>query len=71
MPLYRYKAVSPDGELLQGEMEGFDQAAVIARIQGSGNIPIRAKPVGVEHFGFLFRRKLFGPRRIARSRFSP
>jgi general secretion pathway protein F len=66
MPLYHYKAVTVDGELLQGEMEGADQAAVIAQIQTSGNIPIRAKPVGVQHFGFFFQRRLLHPRRIAR-----
>lgn len=66
MPLYRYKAVAADGELLQGEMEGSDQAAVIAKIQSSGYIPIRAKPVSNHHFGFLFHRKLLRPHRIAR-----
>ncbi|MDH3672968.1 MAG: type II secretion system F family protein [Gammaproteobacteria bacterium] len=66
MALYRYKAVTTDGELLQGEMEGSDQAAIIAQIQSSGYIPIRATPVGVQHFGFPFQRKLLYPRRIAR-----
>jgi general secretion pathway protein F len=66
MPLYHYKAVTADGELLQGEMEGSDQAAVIAQIQSSGYIPIRAKPVGVQHFGFFSQRRLLHPRRIAR-----
>jgi general secretion pathway protein F len=66
MALYRYKAVTTDGELLQGEMEGSDQAAIIAQIQSSGYIPIRAKRVGAQHFGFRFQPKLLHPRRIAR-----
>lgn len=66
MTLYRYKAVTTDGELLEGEMEGSDQAAVIAQLQGSGCIPIRAKPVGRRHFGLSLRRTLPQLHRIGR-----
>lgn len=45
VPVFRYKATSLDGQLVEGEMEGEDRAAVIARIQASGRIPIRADPV--------------------------
>jgi len=39
---YRYQAVSATGELLAGEMEAETQAAVIARLQSLGHVPIRA-----------------------------
>jgi general secretion pathway protein F len=45
MPHYRYQAVTPAGELVQGEMDAGDEAAVVARIQHSGQIPLGAKRV--------------------------
>lgn len=66
MPLYRYEAVTPAGELLHGEMDGVDQAAVVARIQESGQLPIRAEPLGVDRLGSLFARKPGSSRRISR-----
>ncbi len=44
MPLYHYKATTADGQVLEGEMEGVDQDAIVTRIQQSGNIPIRVTP---------------------------
>lgn len=43
MPWYVYKAVSPSGEVIEGELEAADQAAVIERLRGQGNVPIRAE----------------------------
>lgn len=40
MPLYRYKAVTPTGELQEGHLEGPAQAAVVDRLQGMGLIAI-------------------------------
>ena len=48
MTRYRYEAVTPDGELLQGEMDAPDQAAVVARLQLAGRIPVRAEPAGLD-----------------------
>lgn len=45
MAVYRYKATTMDGQVVEGEMEGQDKAAIIARIQEAGQIPIRAEPV--------------------------
>jgi general secretion pathway protein F len=45
MALYRFKATTMDGQIIEGEMEGQDRASVIARIQEAGQIPIRAEPV--------------------------
>lgn len=43
MPIFRYKAVTPDGEALEGEMDQPTVAAAIRQIQDSGNIPISAQ----------------------------
>ncbi|OAB55439.1 hypothetical protein AY599_02600 [Leptolyngbya valderiana BDU 20041] len=46
MPLFEYKAVSPAGETLTGEMEAPSPELVIAQLQEAGNIPVSAKEVG-------------------------
>ncbi len=46
MPLFEYKAVSPTGETLTGEMEAPSSDLVIAHLQESGNIPVTAREVG-------------------------
>lgn len=42
MTLYRYKAVTPSGETLDGQMEAGSAEEVIARVQDAGNIPLSA-----------------------------
>ena len=44
MPSFRYKAVSPSGETLQGRMEAQSTDEVISRLQEQGNMPILAEP---------------------------
>jgi len=65
MPRYRYEAVSPAGELLRGEMEATDQAAVVSWIQESGQLPLRAEPAGARRLGLAFVALRSGERRIA------
>ncbi len=43
MALYRYKAVAPDGQVLEGALEASGQAAAIERLQQMGYIPIQAQ----------------------------
>ena len=45
MPTFQYKAVSSAGEIKEGVMEGASQAGVIAHLQSTGLIPIRASEV--------------------------
>ena len=45
MTMYQYKAVSSAGELREGVMEGTSHAGVIAHLQSTGLIPIRATEV--------------------------
>jgi len=42
MALFRYEAVDRAGELVHGEMEGVDAAAVVQRLQEAGHLPISA-----------------------------
>ena len=45
MALFTYKAVTPSGETLTGEMEAPSVDLVVAHIQEMGNIPVNAKEV--------------------------
>jgi general secretion pathway protein F len=42
MPIFRYKAVTPTGEIVEGAMEAGSQTAVVLRLQDQGHVPIRA-----------------------------
>lgn len=70
MPLYRYKAVAPNGESQEGEMEGLAQVAVVERLQGMGLIPIRVEEAvagteRVETGLALFRKKRISQDEVA------
>jgi general secretion pathway protein F len=59
VPLFRYKALSPAGEALDGQMEAASAAEVIAKLQDAGNIPVEAKladEAGGSGLSGLFRR---------------
>ena len=43
MPVFRYRAVSHGGEMLQGEIEAPSKAAAIEKLQGAGHLPISAE----------------------------
>jgi len=42
MPMFQYKAVSPSGETVQGEMEAASLDMVVLKLQEAGNIPLQA-----------------------------
>lgn len=44
MPVFLYKAVTAGGEIIEGQREEADQAAVVRWIQHAGYIPLRAEP---------------------------
>jgi general secretion pathway protein F len=46
MARYMYKAVKLDGEEIEGEYEAANEAALIARLQGEGLIPLVTRPAG-------------------------
>lgn len=43
MTRFRYKAVAPSGEVVEGELDGDSRKAVVERLRGSGHLPIRAE----------------------------
>ena len=51
MPRFRYKAISPDGEISEGEMEAASEAAVIDRLREIGYLPVRARQVAAGRRG--------------------
>jgi general secretion pathway protein F len=71
MARFRFRAVASSGELVEGEIEAADQAAVVAKLRGQGHLPLAAEPVGgaLEVRSALARRlsqPLFGSGRIRR-----
>ncbi len=43
MPRFVYKAVSPDGEVIEGETQASSRQAVIDRLHADGHVPIKAE----------------------------
>ncbi|EXJ17114.1 type II secretion system F family protein [Imhoffiella purpurea] len=60
MPKFFYKAVKPDGEAVEGELESVDEATLIRRLQGEGLIPIETRTTRslMSRFGRTRRRRL-------------
>lgn len=46
MTQFVYKALTPSGEQLEGQMDASSRAEVISKIQAAGNIPVTAKELG-------------------------
>ena len=58
MTTYQYKAVTPEGKLVLGQMEASAERAVIEQLRATGHMPISAAPVGlslprIPGFGFV------------------
>lgn len=68
MTMFRYKAVTPGGETLDGQMEAGSADEVIARVQEAGNIPLSAIEAdaagGAGLFAGLFRKQDMNPKQI-------
>lgn len=63
MPLFHYKAATPSGEVLEGEMEAADRQDAVRKIQAQGHVPIRADAVrtadgAVTRAGWIQRRRV-------------
>jgi general secretion pathway protein F len=60
MALYRYKAVTTAGEILEGQMDVASNDEVIAKLQDAGNIPLEVREAagsgGSTNIGGLFKR---------------
>jgi general secretion pathway protein F len=51
MPMFQYKAVSPSGETVQGQMEAASVDMVVLKLQEAGNIPLQAREASTGGFG--------------------
>ncbi len=54
MALYRYKAVTTAGEILEGQMDVASNDEAIAKIQDAGNIPLDVREAGEAGGGSAF-----------------
>ncbi len=63
MPLYRYKAVTDPGDILEGDMEAPNRAAVIDHLRAQGYLPIRADEAAAGGLLALLKRDI-GRRRV-------
>jgi len=72
MTRFRYRAVNAAGDLIEGEIDGDDQGAVIEQLRGQGHLPLATEPVaaGAEDVGSALlrwlRQPLFGHGRVGR-----
>ena len=67
MPLFRYRAFSPSGDALDGQMEAASVDEVIAKLQDAGNLPVEAKPADAASgagLGALFKRSDMSPAQV-------
>ena len=58
MPSFRFKAVAPNGEVVQGQMEAASADEVVAKLHEQGNLPLEAMPADAAQaagWGSLFR----------------
>lgn len=60
MALYRYRAVSADGEMISGEMDGRSPESVIARLQELGHYPVETKSAESTSAADWLHRDIFG-----------
>ena len=66
MPRFLYKAVSADGEIIEGELDAADRQAVVDRLHAQGHTPIRAEPSAPAAARRRALPRLFQARRITR-----
>ncbi|MGH8041680.1 MAG: type II secretion system inner membrane protein GspF [Rudaea sp.] len=68
MALYRYKAVTPAGEILEGQFEVASNDEAVAKIQDAGNIPLEVRIAdaggGSTAFVGLFARAAMSPAQV-------
>lgn len=48
MPIFRYRAIGPAGDMQTGTMDATTEAEVVARLQRMGSMPMRAEPTDGE-----------------------
>src|SRR5512144_1608983 len=77
MPLYRFKAVSPAGEVAMGELDGATESEIVERLRAQGLMPMQiapSEPAGgagprapaARRAGGRARHRWFAPKKITR-----
>lgn len=68
MALYRYKAITPDGEVVEGQYDVASNDEVVAKIQDAGNIPLEVSAAdgaaGAGGLAGLFKREAMGQAQV-------
>lgn len=64
MPLFHYKAVTPEGDVLEQEITCEDEHAVIISIREAGQIPVQVVQVRAGSLSTLFKFKIRGRKKI-------
>jgi general secretion pathway protein F len=66
MPLYRYKAIGPNGEAVEGQMDAASREEVVGRLQDAGNLLLEASEAGAggTGLGAMFRSAEMTPAEI-------
>jgi general secretion pathway protein F len=67
MPSFRYSAITPQGEMVQGVLDAADQAAAVEQIRKQGQLPVRAEPAekSGNFLESLLRVEFGGPERLS------
>jgi general secretion pathway protein F len=71
MPRYKYRAVSPAGQVSEGDMMAANAGEVIERIQSLGHIPLETKEAGASRFQALLTADLFQSGRASSKSLAP
>jgi general secretion pathway protein F len=66
MAQFRYIAVEPSSEKIEGRIEAASKSAVVERLHASGQVPIRIDEVGSFSFAHFDVGDLIGARRVSR-----
>ena len=64
MPLYEYKATTPDGKILSGQRESQDKDAIVAWLQDSDYIPINIQEISENSRSVRKSLSLFGSNKL-------
>jgi general secretion pathway protein F len=67
MPIFHYKAVTEPGDIVEGELDLPDQAAVIDYLRGRGLLPLQADERRRSTVSAWFNRELGGGSRLSRA----
>lgn len=66
MPRFSYKAVSADGEVIEGELDAANRQALVDRLHADGHVPIRAEESRRSATAQRGLPGMFQPRRVRR-----